>query len=463
MGSHASSTPESIVIVGGGASAVYVTHALRERAAALGVPAPRITVVGREAEVGRGLAYGRADDHHRLNSPAGKMSLSATDDAAFLRYLDRVGWRDVDGSAAGAGTYVPRRVFGDYVAEAFAELSATPESGVSFVHGDVVDVVEVVDVSDSGEAEATAAPVSVTLADGSVLTADRVVLALGNPSPGPVPANADRIVDDPWAPGALDGVTGRDRVLLVGTGLTMIDVATSLARQEPGVHLTATSRHLLLPAVHLAGPATPGPGLGDEVATLGGMASLFAAQLREAKAAGAPWQTVIDGMRPQMQDLWLRLSIADRERFLAHGARRWDVHRHRMAPTVWAELSGLIEDGTLTLRAVDADERFDVAVNCTGPASVASSGWNPLVDALLATGALTADPTGIGVAATRTGALVGSDGTASDRLYTIGAALKGALWETVAIGEVRLMAYRMADAMLASATASVDDAAEVVA
>ncbi len=144
-----------------------------------------MTVVGREVEVGRGLAYGRAEEHHRLNSPAGKMSISATDDAAFLRYLDEVGWRDVDGSAAGAGTFVPRRVFGDYVQAEFDRLSANPETDVEFVQGEVVGVDE---ASDSGVS--APAPVTVTLADGSTLHADRVVLALGNPAPGIVPANA---------------------------------------------------------------------------------------------------------------------------------------------------------------------------------------------------------------------------------------------------------------------------------
>jgi uncharacterized NAD(P)/FAD-binding protein YdhS len=449
MGSSVTASPESIVIVGGGASSVFVTHALLDRAAATGVPAPRVTVIGRDAVVGRGLAYGRAEEHHRLNSPAGRMSISATDDAAFLRYLDEVGWRDVDGSAAGAGTFVPRRVFGDYVQAEFDRLSANPETHVEFVRGDVVDVDE---APDSGVS--APAPITVTLADGSALTADRVVLALGNPAPGIVPANAARIVDDPWAPGALDGISSTDRVLLVGTGLTMIDVATTLARREPGIRLTATSRHLLIPAVHLCRPAAPGPGLGDEVSTLGGMTSLVAKQLREARAAGSPWQTVVDGMRPQTQDLWLRLSVADRRRFLDHGARKWDVHRHRMAPTVWAELSSLIDQGVLTLAHVERGDRFDVAVNCTGPASVAAPGWNPLVDALLASGALVADPTETGVAATRTGALIAVDGTARGRLFTIGGALRGALWETVAIGEVRVMAYRIADEILTAATAA---------
>ncbi|BDZ52087.1 hypothetical protein GCM10025867_43280 [Frondihabitans sucicola] len=428
-----SSSESSVVIVGGGAAAVFATFALRDRSAALGLPALHVTVVGREPVVGRGLAYGRAEPHHRLNSPAGKMSLSATDDEAFLRWLDRAGWRDVDGTPADAGSYVPRRVFGDYVESQFAGLLASSPTEVTFLQGEVVGILP------------SSAGVTVALADGSSLTAESAVLALGNPAPGTVATGAARSLDDPWAPGALDGVTASDRVLLVGTGLTMIDVATSLARRMPGVRLTATSRRLLLPAVHLPEPAAAGPGLGDEVATLGEMISAFGAQLRAAKGAGSPWQAVLDGVRPQVQTLWQRLSVADRRRFLDHVARRWDVHRHRMAQAVWAEVSALIESGALTLSPSVAGTSFDVAINCTGPASVASRGWSRLVDALLDAGLVAPDPTGIGFDTDASGALVDSSGVPSDRLFAIGAALKGALWETVAIPEVRQLAYRIAD------------------
>lgn len=426
----------SVIIVGGGASAVFVAYALRERAFESGAPVPTVTVVGRESEVGRGLAYGRADAHHRLNSPAGKMSLSAVDDQAFVRWLGDTGWRDVDGSTAGPGSFVPRRVFGDYVVEAFRQLVDDPGAQVRFVRGDVIDAALAGDET------------AVTLADGTVLTGDRVVIAVGNPAPGVVPSAVARTVADPWAPGALDGIGASDRILLIGTGLTTIDVATSLARRLPGVRLTATSRHLLLPAVHLSAPAAPGPGLGDEPTTLPAMMRAFAGQLRLARAGGQPWQAVLDGVRPEVQQLWTRLSDGDRRRFLDHVARRWDVHRHRMAPLVWAELEGLLDAGTLTLEADVDHSTFDVSINCTGPRPVVAAGWNPIVDALLRGGTAVADPTGLGFAADADGALVSADHTPEGRIFSIGAALKGALWETVAIGEIRQLAYRIAGRVL---------------
>ena len=51
------------------------------------------------------------------------------------------------------------------------------------------------------------------------------------------------------------------RVLLVGTGLTTVDVVAQVAGARPGASLTAVSRHGLLPLRHLRRPARPRPGL----------------------------------------------------------------------------------------------------------------------------------------------------------------------------------------------------------
>jgi uncharacterized NAD(P)/FAD-binding protein YdhS len=426
----------SVVIVGGGASAVYVAVALEERAAARGVPAPTITVVGREFPIGRGLAYGHAEPHHRLNSPAGKMSISAEDPDHFLR------WSAEHGSPVDGYDFVPRTFFGDYVEDVFRTLVAGSDGRVRGVQGEAV------------EATTDADGAHVRLADGSTIEADVAVLALGNPPPATWATGAVQI-DDPWATGALDGIeTGAD-VLLVGTGLTMVDVATTLARRDPTVRMTATSRHLLLPHAHLEAPAAPGDGLDPSATTLAELADDLQRKLAEADAAGTPWQAVIDGMRPRLIEHWLGMSTADRREFVDHFARRWDVRRHRMAASVHAELQGLLDDGTLAL-ATDVDPAdFDVVVFCTGPASILTPGWNPVTDGLLAAGRTVSEPLGLGPATDEQGALIDAAGTADGRLLGIGHALRGALWETTAVGEIRILANRVADRALDATPAPV--------
>ena len=61
---------------------------------------------------------------------------------------------------------------------------------------------------------------------------------------------------------------------------------------------------------------------------------------KEAVAEGLPWQSVMERIRPHVQALWQSLPLPEQRRFLRHGVRQWDVHRHRIAPEVHARHEG---------------------------------------------------------------------------------------------------------------------------
>jgi uncharacterized NAD(P)/FAD-binding protein YdhS len=178
--------------------------------------------------------------------------------------------------------------------------------------------------------------------------------------------------------------------------------------------------------------------------------------LRAADAAGRDWRGVVDGIRPQIGDLWEALTYEDRERFVRHLARRWEVHRHRMAPEVADRIARLRTSGQLTIQT-DPPElaEFTRVVNCTGPQSVAATGWNALVDQLLADGMARPDPLDLGFDLDRDGALVDSTGKASRRVYAIGAARRGARWEAAAIPAIRTHAAALTDLLLGTVEESV--------
>ena len=407
-----------LVVVGGGASAVLTAAAATRHE---GVE--EVVLVERAPRPGPGLAYGAAAPHHRLNSPAGRMSAWEDDPAHFLA------WSAGTTAPQGASDFSPRRLYGDYLE---AVLRGLPR--VRVVRGEAV-------------ALDSAAGRTVVLADGTRLPADAVVLALGNPPPSgraaDVAGAGTRVVRDPWAPGALDGL-GRD-VLLIGTGLTTVDVATSLARADPAVRLTATSRHLLLPRVHLDEPQPAGPGIAGEPRRLADVIHGFRDRLRAAETAGTAWQAEVDGVRPQVNRLWAALPDADRVRFVRHVSRHWEVHRHRMSPVVAAELQALLDGGRLVLGAPVGE--YDAVVDCTGPRPVASRGWNPLVDDLLARGAARPDALGIGLDVDAEGRVRTASGAVDDRLLVVGPARRGSQWESTAIPEIRAHATAVAGAV----------------
>jgi uncharacterized NAD(P)/FAD-binding protein YdhS len=183
-------------------------------------------------------------------------------------------------------------------------------------------------------------------------------------------------------------------------------------------------------------------------------------QLRAAEASGRDWRGVVDGIRPQIGDLWEKLSYEDRDRFVRHIARRWEVHRHRMAPEVADRVERLRASGRLVVRAGQPElADFTRIVNCTGPQAVSAVGWSALVDRLLADGTARPDPLGLGFDLDRRGALVGATGVASDRVYAVGAARRGVRWEAAAVPEIRQHATALAENLLGPAVDSASSGA----
>ncbi|GAB3896711.1 hypothetical protein GCM10029964_078450 [Kibdelosporangium lantanae] len=299
------------------------------------------------------------------------------------------------------------------------------------------------------------------LADGSTVDVDAVVLATGTfPSATTWAPDTlgDRFVADPWAPGALDHVPDGD-LLLVGTGLTMIDMA--LTFDHPGRVIHAVSRHGLLPRVH-ARKATPA-GPPDGLTGLTGLPQIRRAIHRHVTTrtrAGGTWQSALDDIRPLTARLWAGMSDADRARFLATDRRTWDVHRHRMPASTAQRINDMRARGRLvihvgTITGADEDSvtlsngrklAVGAVVNCTGPEEDVRRVDDPLMADLLATGLARPGPLGLGLDTEPDGRLVGSP------LWTLGALRRGNLWETTAYPEIRAQAARIADSVLTTRT-----------
>jgi uncharacterized NAD(P)/FAD-binding protein YdhS len=288
--------------------------------------------------------------------------------------------------------------------------------------------------------------------------------------PIPVPASP-RVVADPWAPGALDAVTDGRPVVVLGTGLTTLDVAltvTSQGGQKPAT-VTAVSRHGLLPQVHRGMPAAGGDSIW--LPALAGppdpvrLADLIW-QVRAAMTSRPEqWQDVVDALRPHLPSLWQRLSPADQWTFLRHVARYWEVHRHRMPPETARRITGLRCTGRLSVRPGRVTEVSEVPgglrvrvehdgtsaaltagwlVNATGPAGDITGTEEPLLANLLRRGLARPDPTRLGLDAGPGGALLDASGRPSDTLFTLGPPLRGVWYETTAIPEIRDQAAALA-------------------
>ncbi|MBC8024466.1 MAG: hydroxyacylglutathione hydrolase, partial [Steroidobacteraceae bacterium] len=318
------------------------------------------------------------------------------------------------------------------------------------------------------------------LDDGGALRADHVVLATGNPSPACLPGleqlcGSDVYEPDPWSLGRPGG-RDLENVLLVGSGLTMIDAALRLAAVRPRVRrIHVLSRHGLLPhpqVTHATAQRKPEPAPLDEAAgSTRKIMRAFRTLTRETAAAGGDWREVLALARARLPTLWIGLSTLERARFLRHVRSHWDVHRHRVPAGPLAAVRNLERLGVLEVhagrivsaRAVDGGVEVtwlprgekrtrawivDRIVNCTGPDARAERSTDPFIASLISAGFVRADALALGLEIAADGRPVGRDGTTVDRLWYLGPWLRARDWEATAVPELRDHAARLAQRIL---------------
>ena len=450
------SAKRTIAIVGAGFCGTTVAvNLLRESPASVG----RVLLVERvERQIG-GVAYSTTSGSHTLNVPAGRMSAFEDDPDDFLRFV-----RTTDPSLTG-GSFVPRRTYGEYLAARLEEARSASDLPLLRIAGELVEVV------DGSEA------VTLRLADGRVLDVDRAVLAIGNFPPSDPPVEGDelytslRYARDPWSADALE-LDRRDDVLLLGTGLTMCDVALGLRDADHRGRIHAVSRRGLLPQPHRVSAAPPlhldpPADLADWPDTAVGMLRALRREVRDKAAAAVDWREVVTSVRDDTPALWQRLDVEERRRFLERLRPYWETHRHRSSPETAFGVESLVADGRLeviagrvehyaedadgvvvTLRRRDGEVsglRVGKVINCTGPDTDLARVADPLVQSLRRVGLIRPDPLGLGLDTDAEGRLLDAEGRPGKRLFLVGPLRKGQLWENTAVPELRVEARRMAE------------------
>ena len=458
-----------MAIVGGGASGSLVAAQLLRRHHRGGL---RVVLIERRERLGRGVAYSTDNPQHRLNVPAGQMGALPRDPGHFVR------WAASKGHALGATDFAPRGVYGEYLSSVLddAERSAQPGVELDRRHDDAVGM----RLADGSEPPRMV----IDLASGATVVAHHLVLALGNLPPATPPGADPELLAsplyerDPWDPGLPSRAAGDDKVLLVGTGLTMVDVALALGEGERPGTILAVSRNGLLPQKHRRGLAPPNRWfeLPPTEVRLAELVNRLEAEIASVEQNEGDWRQVIDALRPYTNRIWRRLSEEDREEFVRHLARRWDVARHRMAPEIARTLEVMRAEGRLRLargslesmspRDLDVEVtlalgegestrfRVDRVINCTGPTLDLARAGEPLLERLLADGCVRAGPLGLGLDHDSRGVLLDSSGAPSSLFSTIGPMRKGRLWETTAMPEIRVQAFELADQITAQMEAS---------
>jgi uncharacterized NAD(P)/FAD-binding protein YdhS len=422
-----------VAIIGGGFSGTILAAQLARR----GIGSVLIDGSGR---MGRGVAYSTTEPAHLLNVRAEGMSAWSGEPDHFANRFDSEG-----GDRRG---FAERRLFARYLADILNEAVANEKT--QLVESTVMKAVR------NGGWQ-------IELEDGSAIRAQAVALAIGNQAPEPLSAFTgigERFIRNPW--GAEAGAAVQDLVatggdaLLVGTGLTMVDLVLSLDTAGHRGKIVALSRRGQIPRSHA--DFEPAPIERDQVPH-GSVRALWRWLRRRSAEVG--WHAAIDGLRPHSHALWQSFDGEQQRRFLRHARPWWDVHRHRIAPEVARKVHEMIAEGRLEIlagriitaretqhglevdfrrRGVGApqSESFAYVFNCTGPLHSISRTRDPLLRSLLDAGRVRPDQLGIGLQ-------VDERSRAGEHLWALGPLTKGRYWEIIAVPDIREQAAAVAD------------------
>ena len=427
----------------------------------------KIVMIDPSDSPGRGLAYGTWDDNFLLNVPAGNMSALDGVPQHFVDYC-----RTID-PAMNEGSFVSRRIYGDYLECTLLDTQ----------QGSGVKVERMTAQATSVRPDAGHERFVIGLADGKTIHAARVVLALGHFAPKPPAAllglaeKSERYIDNPWHFSALNRVPGDLPLLLIGTGLTAVDVLFRV-NGDGKRPVTLLSRKGLLPHGHRTTPKQPATApfpVALDKADLSVRDCLHYLRRRAAQrvSQGGDWRDAVNELRPHTATLWQRWSVRERQRFLRHVVGYWDIHRHRLAPVADVRLRGILAAGSTEVVAArvmscEATEAgFDVRlrlrgtgecrtlsvggiVYCTGPNSDLATVDDRLVSQLLADGLIVADHVRIGLSVNEKYEVIGRQGQAIAHLHYAGPMLKAMFWEAIAVPELRAHTRRVAQALVAS-------------
>jgi len=449
-----------VAIIGGGAAAASLLTELLERQP----PQPlHLDWYSGGAGAPRGVAYGTSSDRHLLNVRAASMSMFAGKPRGFLDFMQQQ-----DPGIAGTD-FLPRRRYGDYLE---AEVARALQQAKAQGH-DVNIIPFPVDalVPEDG---------GINVIHGEeTLRADAAVLALGALPPRPlagIPAYvlaSGRYVVDPWQMLARAETSPPPRrVALIGLGLTAVDMLLELSSRWPQTEFMAISRHGLLPEAHLNTAAAP---VDDGSALVEAMHETpqirqWMHLLRETIAQNGhqEWRSVVDSLRPHLPGLWKALPREQRSRFLRHARWAWERARHRMPPQVAEAMAALEQAGRLhrvqgrmhsvasrggqleiTSRHAGTPQvlQADLVIQTVGLDTDVRRTDHRLVSQLLTNAHIEADPLGLGVLADDAGRLRRGD-THWPHLFAIGSLLRGTLWESTAMPEIRQQARALADRLL---------------
>ena len=474
----------AVTIVGGGFSGASLAIQLaRHSPVALDV-----AVIESRDEVGCGLAYSTDDPDHRLNGTAGTHLVDPAAPEELTRWCSDEGIArdDPEAVATGGALFVRRHDFGRFVAQAFArEMRRDGTVRLRHLRDEAI------------AATRTQGRITVTTRRSGSRASDFLVIATGAvPArfPARVAPQLDRhpgLIAEPWDFARLRAIDNEARVLVLGTGLTALDIVTTLLRSGHRGSIASVSSRALRPRPHRPAfdvpPALAGAGMLQRIDAdlpeylravprplrARALTRALRRRIAQARENGQSWYGPFDELRDPLWQLWSALEIGEKRRLLRHVRRWYDVHRFRAPPqndaiVREAERQGRVVFRAAKLRSITGTaetallaelreragivhtETFDAIVNCAGLDTAGGAARNPILASLMQQRLLVADVTGVGFAVDAQCRPIGANGVSCDVMRVIGPPTAGAFGDPLGAMFIAAQIRRMLPGVFAA-------------
>ncbi|PQA74877.1 FAD/NAD(P)-binding protein [Brucella oryzae] len=442
---------KSFIIIGAGASGIILAAQLLRRSSE-----SIVRIFERSGQLGAGIAYVTENPSHLLNVRAGNMSAFPAQPDHFVNWL-RSSTIAAPDHLWEPHSFAPRKLYRSYLEHLIAPYLSQDDTRLTVEKTGIIDVA----LKDGRS--------TVVTETGETFTADAVIVATGNEA---AIAKSGKRVTEYWSSNGYFDVPTDAPVAIFGTGLSMIDSVLALLDNGHRAEIYAISRRGLLPARHSPAPIFSIEA--DDLPISLGLSKLMQrvrAMTVEAEKNGTGWRGVMDGLRPHTQHIWAGLPMSQRRSFLRHLRPWWDVHRHRMAPTVADRIEAAANSGQLKVFAGhlisvrDEGERVEVryrprrsgqveklhvstVIDCRGGNSRFSTTRNSALIGLMEHGLARPDALDLGFDVTRDLQMLNRRGEPSGPFFAIGPITKGAFWEVTAVPDIRVQAERLSAILL---------------
>jgi uncharacterized NAD(P)/FAD-binding protein YdhS len=458
---------KKIGIVGGGFSGTLTAVHLIEKTS---TPFEMI-FINEKGNFNRGIAYNPYSKKHILNVPTAKMSAYPADPNHFLDWVMALdAYKNLDRDLVG-NAFMPRYLYGEYLVQIWGKtLKIAQEKGIKIIIEDSV-------VSELDTAHQI---IHIVLENGKQFELDECVIATGNIVPrNPKIKNEDfykssKYFQNPWGADSVQNIDSNLPVLIVGNGLTMVDTVLGLLENgyKNKIYSISPNGFNILPHRHGGMKYDALSKELNENMSLRELVSLVNKHIKKVRRFGVSAEPLIDSFRPFTQKIWQNLSDSEKNLFMSRLRHLWGVARHRIPLHIHDKLQQLRIDNQLIIKSgkllnivengdevlvtfydkknhCEAEIKVSRVINCTGPETDLELAEKSFLKSALHKGLLAQDSLKLGIKAdVKTFQMIDKAGNTHTNLYTLGSNLKGELWESTAVPELRGQAESLATQLI---------------